>query len=130
MSTIQSLDEISMIYVDCHGGHHSQPAGDIVSVGTLIDPDDGEDMEMIGWMREDQTPGGPGPYTVTLLLPDYMGDFPQFFTEHTVAASANAAVDQVRRVACASHDIDAENDRLDYMLVNCFPGRHSSVLNK
>lgn len=41
-----------LVYVDAHGGRHFQPWHDVVSVGTLIDPDTGEDMETVGWTTE------------------------------------------------------------------------------
>lgn len=36
--------EVQLVYVDEQGEKHTQPASDIVYVGTLIDPDTGDDM--------------------------------------------------------------------------------------
>lgn len=41
-----------LVYVDGNGDRHFQPWRDVVSVGTLIDPDTGEDMETVGWTTE------------------------------------------------------------------------------
>lgn len=38
-----------LVYRDKHGALHEQPADDLVNVGTLVDPDDGEDMLLAGW---------------------------------------------------------------------------------
>lgn len=38
-----------LAYVDRDGGRHYQPWQDVTEVGTLIDPDSGDDMEMVGW---------------------------------------------------------------------------------
>lgn len=40
---------MSLIYRDEKGNLHAQPWGDIVQAGTLIDPDTGDDMEIVGW---------------------------------------------------------------------------------
>jgi hypothetical protein len=38
-----------LVYADTEGGKHYQPWQDLEESGTLIDPETGEDMEMIGW---------------------------------------------------------------------------------
>lgn len=38
-----------LVYRDKHGGLHEQRVDDLVNVGTLIDPDDGEAMPLVGW---------------------------------------------------------------------------------
>jgi len=38
-----------LVYADCNGDHHYQPRQDVAEVGTLIDPESGDDMEMVGW---------------------------------------------------------------------------------
>lgn len=38
-----------LVYVDAHGDNHFQPWQDLEESGTLIDPESGEDMEMVGW---------------------------------------------------------------------------------
>ncbi len=38
-----------LVYIDDDGGLHYQPWNDLTEVGTLIDGDTGEDMQMIGW---------------------------------------------------------------------------------
>lgn len=35
------------IYIDSEGNEHDQPISDITEVGTLIDPETGEDMEIV-----------------------------------------------------------------------------------
>ena len=41
--------DMFLIYRDETGEEHYQPWQDIVSSGTLIDPETGDDMELIGW---------------------------------------------------------------------------------
>lgn len=38
-----------LVYLDTEGDEHYQPWEDLVEAGTLIDPQTGEDMEMVGW---------------------------------------------------------------------------------
>lgn len=38
-----------LVYSGRNGGKHYQPWQDLDSVGTLIDEETGEDMEMVGW---------------------------------------------------------------------------------
>ena len=38
-----------LVYTDERGKKHYQPWQDLVEVGTLIDEESGDDMEMIGW---------------------------------------------------------------------------------
>lgn len=38
-----------LVYVDSVGTYHYQPWRDVTSVGTLIDADTGDDMELVGW---------------------------------------------------------------------------------
>lgn len=38
-----------LVYIDADGGNHYQPVWDVTEAGTLIDPETGDDMEMIGW---------------------------------------------------------------------------------
>lgn len=38
-----------LVYADSEGGHHYQPWQDLEESGTLIDPETGDDMEMVGW---------------------------------------------------------------------------------
>lgn len=45
---IESRD-MWLVYTDQNGANHYQPWGDIVAAGTLIDPESGDDMEMVGW---------------------------------------------------------------------------------
>lgn len=41
------LDSISVVYQDARGIKHVQPVSDIFYVGTLIDPDTGEDLDAV-----------------------------------------------------------------------------------
>lgn len=41
-----------LVYADESGERHFQSWADLVSVGTLIDPETGEDMECVGWCLE------------------------------------------------------------------------------
>lgn len=41
--------DIILIYLDAAEQTHTQPLCDIVEVGTLIDPETGDDMELVGW---------------------------------------------------------------------------------
>lgn len=38
-----------LVYKDENGDLHYQPWQDVSEVGTLIEPDNGDDMEMVGW---------------------------------------------------------------------------------
>ena len=38
-----------LVYADSEGGHHYQPWQDLEESGTLINPETGDDMEMVGW---------------------------------------------------------------------------------
>jgi len=38
-----------LVYADSNGEHHYQYWADVATVGGLIDPETGEDMELIGW---------------------------------------------------------------------------------
>lgn len=38
-----------LVYVDFNGNRHYQPWQDLTSAGTLIDPESGDDMEVVGW---------------------------------------------------------------------------------
>ena len=44
--------EMYLVYIDNEGNKHYQHWQDIEDVGTLIDPDTGNDMRMIGWTVE------------------------------------------------------------------------------
>ena len=44
-----------LVYKDDEGSKHYQPYADITSAGTLIDPETGDDMELVGWT--DREPG-------------------------------------------------------------------------
>jgi hypothetical protein len=50
---IFDLNKVTLIYKDESGQTHEQPLGDLVEVGTLIDPDTGDDMPVIGAVVED-----------------------------------------------------------------------------
>lgn len=41
--------EMELVYKDENGELHTQPWGDLVSSGTLTDPETGDDMDIIGW---------------------------------------------------------------------------------
>lgn len=41
-----------LVYKDSDGEFHYQPWQDVAEVGTLIDPETGDDMELIGWSEE------------------------------------------------------------------------------
>lgn len=45
----EDLSAILLVYVDEAGGLHEQPLADITDVGTLIDPESGDDMALVGW---------------------------------------------------------------------------------
>lgn len=46
---MHSNDDMWLVYIDSEGNYHAQPWQDMDSVGTLIDPETGDDMELIGW---------------------------------------------------------------------------------
>lgn len=41
------LSRVTLVYQDAAGVIHEQPVADITSAGTLIDPDTGEDLELV-----------------------------------------------------------------------------------
>lgn len=41
-----------LVYVDDNGNRHHQHWRDIAEVGNLIDPESGEDMDLLGWTTE------------------------------------------------------------------------------
>lgn len=41
-----------LVYEDENGEHHTQPWQDVVESGTLIDPESGADMTIVGWMTD------------------------------------------------------------------------------
>lgn len=47
----EDLGKILLVYRDEAGDLHEQPIGDINEAGTLIDPESGDDMELVGWKR-------------------------------------------------------------------------------
>lgn len=42
-----------LIYRDSGGKLKSQPWGDLEEVGPLIDPDTGDDLDLVGWSTEE-----------------------------------------------------------------------------
>lgn len=61
------------------------------------------------------------PYTVILLRPDYIGDYPEFFSAHTLSKDVKEAVAHARAEAVAVDDVAPENMD-DYMVVACYAG--------
>lgn len=47
-----NVTDMFLVYEDDNGEHHYQHWEDVVDVGSLIDPDTGEDMKIIGWTAE------------------------------------------------------------------------------
>ncbi|MFZ2239804.1 MAG: hypothetical protein WAV90_09715 [Gordonia amarae] len=41
-----------LVWKDARGRLHYQPWDDVDSVGGLIDPDTGDDMELVGWTEK------------------------------------------------------------------------------
>lgn len=52
--TVDKMTNIDMwlVYVDVEGQMHSQHWSNLAEIGTLIDPENGEDMDVIGWTTE------------------------------------------------------------------------------
>lgn len=46
---ILPLDNLVLVYQDEEGNLYEQPAGNLTEVGGLIDPETGEDLELIGY---------------------------------------------------------------------------------
>ena len=46
---LQESSSLSLWYMDEYGNLYDQPLSDVVEVGTLIDPETGDDMEMLGF---------------------------------------------------------------------------------
>lgn len=49
---IYPASEVTIVYEDENGEQYTQPLTDIVESGTLTDPSTGEDLEIVGWIRE------------------------------------------------------------------------------
>lgn len=47
---ILPLDKLVLVYRDEDGNLYDQPAADLTEVGGLIDPETGEDLQLIGYM--------------------------------------------------------------------------------
>lgn len=45
----KNLDSVHIVYTDENGCLYDQPLSDLPDVGTLIDPDTGDDMEIVGY---------------------------------------------------------------------------------
>lgn len=45
------LEQYELVYQDATGAKHYQPVADLTEVGTLIDPETGDDMELIALRR-------------------------------------------------------------------------------
>lgn len=52
---MQPISKLTLVYRGSDGILYTQPGEDIVSSGTLIDPDTDEDMELIGFDIEGLT---------------------------------------------------------------------------
>lgn len=50
MATKRALSDVQVVYTDDAGNLHYQPLADIMEVGTLIDPETGDDMDM-SWVE-------------------------------------------------------------------------------
>ena len=46
---MKRTDEMYLVYQDEAGSHHYQYWADVQDVGTLIDSETGDDMELVGW---------------------------------------------------------------------------------
>lgn len=46
---MNDISTLLLVYIDLSGEQHEQPLSDLTDVGTLIDPDTGDDMALIGW---------------------------------------------------------------------------------
>lgn len=46
-------DKVVLVYHDEQGDLHEQPLSDVVEVGTLIDPETGDNMPLVGWKQID-----------------------------------------------------------------------------
>lgn len=44
-----NTSDMFLVYRDETGILHTQHWSDLVEIGTLIDPDTGDDMELVGW---------------------------------------------------------------------------------
>jgi hypothetical protein len=44
-----NTSDMYLVYKDDNGDYHRQHWKDVVVVGTLIDPETGDDMEIVGW---------------------------------------------------------------------------------
>ncbi|AWN04597.1 hypothetical protein PBI_GRAYSON_269 [Rhodococcus phage Grayson] len=51
MSNIRT-DNMYLVYVDNNGQEHHQPWQDVVQSGSLIDPETGDDMDIVGWATD------------------------------------------------------------------------------
>lgn len=51
MDNFYETGPMFLVYRDSEGSLYSQNWEDLASVGTLIDPDSDEDLELIGWSK-------------------------------------------------------------------------------
>ena len=49
-----NTSDMWLVYIDGRGEQHTQHWNDIVDSGSLIDPDTGEDMDVVGWIAEEE----------------------------------------------------------------------------
>lgn len=49
MTTSFSLDDIDLVYADESGTEYTQSLSELSEAGTLIDPDTGDDLTLVGW---------------------------------------------------------------------------------
>lgn len=59
MSRSNNTSHITLIYVSESGEEYTQPLADITDAGTLIDPETGDDMVLIGWEYTGPVTGDP-----------------------------------------------------------------------
>lgn len=50
INNMVSIDKLVLVYESEGGELYRQPGADVVSVGTLIDPDTGDDMPLVGFI--------------------------------------------------------------------------------
>lgn len=49
MTPYNDINALVLVYRSEAGEYYEQPATDLIIAGTLIDPETGDDMDLVGW---------------------------------------------------------------------------------